>query len=691
MFKLNPKSVGTKLRFLLICISLIPLISVGSLTYFYSSNILKEKLTETSSQTISEINNGLERYFSALSSIVSLAAADKRLSDDGMPQQPFPSDNPAGKADLEPTMAALKLDEELSATETILEGVASSNATITNVFFAKPDNTFTLYPNQDLGADFSVITRPWYEQAVANPGQVIFTDVYIDTLSGAPIITASLTVMDRNNQLVGVFGIDFSLAALAADLATSKVANEGFIYLVDASGLTIAHPDQSKLGTNFITELSVWKDSIAHMQSGFVEFNQEGHKHFATFTTNPLTGWKLIGEMEYTELTHSTGKIRLTTLLAAFIILIVSSILSALAANFLAKSIMPLKKAFERVSNGDLTTRLKTSNRTEEFNEIAIYFNAMVENVAHLMEQVNHSSDEILETSIQFATMAQDSASSLSEVSIAMTEIADGASHTTAHTLEGVDDMSSLADKIDKIAAQTTTMRTISQDTTRLSSKGLETTKLLSEKSIHTKTSVMEIKEQIDDLQDFAKKINLISDAISNITAQTNLLALNASIEAARAGSAGKGFAVVAEEIRQLAEESKVSTEQIKEILLQIENKSSQTASAMESTSKIITEQDLAVTETLHIFDEIIGSINLLTTNTEEIANHVQSIDSDKNQVVSKIQEISAISEESASATQEVCATTENLSGNLDLIRTNSQELKALSEGLKENVSRFHI
>jgi len=62
------------------------------------------------------------------------------------------------------------------------------------------------------------------------------------------------------------------------------------------------------------------------------------------------------------------------------------------------------------------------------------------------------------------------------------------------------------------------------------------------------------------------EQIKILSETIMQITSQTNLLALNASIEAARAGEAGKGFSVVAEEIRKLAEESKVTVVEIQNI-----------------------------------------------------------------------------------------------------------------------------
>ncbi|MBC8014488.1 MAG: hypothetical protein H7X79_01940 [Sporomusaceae bacterium] len=68
-----------------------------------------------------------------------------------------------------------------------------------------------------------------------------------------------------------------------------------------------------------------------------------------------------------------------------------------------------------------------------------------------------------------------------------------------------------------------------------------------------------------------ANNIGGIADSIKHISGQTNLLALNAAIEAARVGDLGRGFAVVAQEVRKLAEESRASTDTIRQSINEIQ------------------------------------------------------------------------------------------------------------------------
>ena len=74
----------------------------------------------------------------------------------------------------------------------------------------------------------------------------------------------------------------------------------------------------------------------------------------------------------------------------------------------------------------------------------------------------------------------------------------------------------------------------------------------------------------MQELKEKAEEVAGIKKVIFSISEQTNLLALNASIESARAGEAGKGFAVVADQIRELSEQTKKSTEQIEQIVEQL-------------------------------------------------------------------------------------------------------------------------
>ena len=185
--------------------------------------------------------------------------------------------------------------------------------------------------------------------------------------------------------------------------------------------------------------------------------------------------------------------------------------------------------------------------------------------------------------------------------------------------------------------------------------------------------------------------INTISEKISQITQQTNLLSLNASIESARAGEAGRGFAVVAEEIRKLAEQSKDSTEEIKTIIENIQEKSDTAVKAIKSTENVVNEQDLAVGETKKIFSEILKSIGIMIDKVEEVKVSIIDINKKKQSAVLEIENISSISQGTAAASEEVTASTEEITSVMDKFTNYADDLQVLAEKLGAEIDKFKI
>ena len=141
-----------------------------------------------------------------------------------------------------------------------------------------------------------------------------------------------------------------------------------------------------------------------------------------------------------------------------------------------------------------------------------------------------------------------------------------------------------------------------------------------------------------------------------------NLLALNASIESARAGEAGRGFAVVADEIRQLAEKTRVETENIARILEELSQNAQQASDAVARSVEAAGVQDQMIEQVSQSFEEMSGNVNGLIDEIENIDNLLSNLSEANNQIVDNISNISATTEEvTASSMQATEMTVENL------------------------------
>jgi len=158
-------------------------------------------------------------------------------------------------------------------------------------------------------------------------------------------------------------------------------------------------------------------------------------------------------------------------------------------------------------------------------------------------------------------------------------------------------------------------------------------------------------------LSEAAQKIGTVVTIISDIASQTNLLALNATIEAARAGEAGKGFAVVASEVKSLAAQTAKATDEITDLIREIQQSTGASAQAIQ-----------AITETIQKVNEISGTIATAVEQqgaaTQEISRNVQQAAAGTQEVSSNIVGVTRASQDTSAGSTQVLSAADELAKN---------------------------
>ena len=161
------------------------------------------------------------------------------------------------------------------------------------------------------------------------------------------------------------------------------------------------------------------------------------------------------------------------------------------------------------------------------------------------------------------------------------------------------------------------------------------------------------VEEVITELTAKVQQVSSFVDTILSISSQTNLLALNASIEAARAGEAGRGFSVVAEEIRLLSEDTKVASNNITNIIQELNADTKLANESIEAAVGSVTKQNELIQQTKEKFDEVSQEVVLLSNNIDEVKECMEQTRKLSNSIYDNISQLSAASEEVAASSSE--------------------------------------
>lgn len=176
-----------------------------------------------------------------------------------------------------------------------------------------------------------------------------------------------------------------------------------------------------------------------------------------------------------------------------------------------------------------------------------------------------------------------------------------------------------------------------------------------------------------------AQAMQGVIDEIVNISSQTTLLALNASIEAARAGEAGRGFSVVADEIRNLSDQTKQSTENIRAMIAELETEAQNASDVVASSVDAVAHQSEYVDAINDDFGSIDSRMSDLQNSIRDISDTVAQLVESNNVISDSISQLSAVSEEVTAENSQVLSDAVRNRESVDAARKSVENVHAIA------------
>ncbi|GAB6043958.1 methyl-accepting chemotaxis protein [Endothiovibrio diazotrophicus] len=277
---------------------------------------------------------------------------------------------------------------------------------------------------------------------------------------------------------------------------------------------------------------------------------------------------------------------------------------------------------------GDLTRRLEVSGR-DEVARLGIAFNRFAERVQGMVREVAGSAAELTESADQLA---------------ALTAGTDQEVQRNRHEIDQVATaMNQMAATVQEVARNANEAAGAAAEANREADRGNQVVTETSRAIDALAGEIERASEVIHKLEEDSERIGTVLDVIRGIAEQTNLLALNAAIEAARAGEQGRGFAVVADEVRTLASRTQKSTEEIQQMIEQLQERARGAVSVMEQSRQGAgrgVQQAAATGESLGTIIQAVGRINDMNTQIASAAEEQSAVAEEINRNVVNVSQV---------------------------------------------------
>ena len=375
--------------------------------------------------------------------------------------------------------------------------------------------------------------------------------------------------------------------------------------------------------------------------------------------------------------------------LTAFVLItVVFAIFVVLILNILRSIVVLLRGAIAGTASSDDKTAekiKKVSARNDEVGEIVRNVTVAFEGITG----IRNATVELEQVSEEFVAMFDTMHTVADSTNAAVTTITDNTTVQADKVADIKVKTDSISKAVDNIQTNIEGLKESIDTLNECNNRAADIMKELITISEESGHAMDEVSNETERTNASAQEIRKVTEIIAGISNQTNLLALNASIEAARAGENGKGFAVVAEQIRELADQSRESTEHINQIVNGLIENSNISVETAKKVSEAFEKQDAKIKDTEAIFATLNSEINRVGSAVSGIAAEASDLEQHKNTIAYGVDNLAQFAEENASSGQITKENMNNLEQVMEQCKGSTDKIANVSAELVTQIKKF--
>jgi len=288
----------------------------------------------------------------------------------------------------------------------------------------------------------------------ARNGNTSIGSVVKSKASGKPVLVASAPIFSESKKFAGIIGIAMNIEFLSGKIASVKTGQTGYAFMVDKTGLIIAHPNEKHILETNLTKTKGMEEIMQRMlagEAGVDDYTFEGIDKIAGYAPVSLTGWSIGVTQPSVEFLAAAHSIRNVILLIGSIFLA----LTIVGVLFFARSISkPVNAVIEGLNEGAdqvASASGQVSSAGQSLAEGASEQAASIEETSSSLEEMSSMTQQNADNANQADTLMQEANTVVDQANTSMDEL----TTSMVEISKASDETSKIIKTIDEIAFQT--------------------------------------------------------------------------------------------------------------------------------------------------------------------------------------------------------------------------------------------